>query len=222
PPPEQQHRWSDAWAPCETRGVYGPELRCAMTDREHQRTSERRDKVAEVPAAELSLATHTQTEHTAVLGQNIYLQHVPHHSNAVGLGNLCCNGPQPGVEVRARDATQLQRERHDLLRVDVRRSRWWRNGVDLAFAPERGDRQRCEQLFVISGEEEAVPLRAGAAAGPPHPLQQGRGAQGRTNLHHAIEVTDIYAELQGAGGDDDAIRLGGKGSLGCTALVQRE
>ena len=76
---------------------------------------------------------------------------------------------------------------------------------------ERGDRQRCEQLFVISGEEEAVPLRAGAAAGPPHPLQQGRGAQGRTNLHHAIEVTDIYAELQGAGGDDDAIRLGGKG-----------
>jgi hypothetical protein len=89
--------------------VYGPELRRAMTNREHQRTSERRDEVAEVPAAELSLATHTQTEHTAVLGQNAYLQHVPHHSNAVGLGDLRRNGPQPSVEVRACDATQLQR-----------------------------------------------------------------------------------------------------------------
>ena len=57
--------------------MYRPELRRAVTDREHQRTSERRDEVAEMPAAEISLATHTQTEHTAVFGQNAYLKHHP-------------------------------------------------------------------------------------------------------------------------------------------------
>ena len=147
--------------------MYVPKFRRAMTDREHQRTSERHDEVAEALAAKLSLTTLPQTEHTAVLGQNTYLQHVPDLSNAVGIGDLRCNGSQPDVEVRARGATQLQRERHDLLCVDMRRSYGRRNGLDHAFAPERGYRQRSEQLFVIGGEEEEVPLRAGTAAGRP-------------------------------------------------------
>jgi hypothetical protein len=56
----------------------------------------------------------------------------------------------------------------------MRRSRGRGNGLDHALAPERGDRQRSKQLFVIGGKEEAVPLRAGAPASPPSKQLQSR------------------------------------------------
>src|SRR5690242_14327907 len=131
-----------------------------------------------MPAAELALATLAEAQDAIVLSQNARLEHVPHHRNAVIFGYLRHDGAEPSIEVRARDATQLQCKPHNLLGVDMRWSGGWRHGIDHALVPKRSNGECGEQLLVIGGKKKAVPLCAGAAPGAPHPLQEGRDTPG--------------------------------------------
>jgi hypothetical protein len=75
----------------------------------------------------------------AAPSRNAGLKHVPYHRNAVVFGHLRHDGTKPSIEVRARNAAQLQCKRHNLLGEDMRRSGGRRDGIDHAFAPERGN-----------------------------------------------------------------------------------
>ena len=79
-----------------------------------------------------------------------------------------------------------------------------------------------EQALVGGGQEEAVARRARPPAGAAHPLQERRDGARGVDLDHAVEVADVDAQLQGAGGHDHAVAALGERPLGLPALVQAQ
>ena len=93
--------------------------------------------------------------------------------------------------------------------------------LDPAPAPQRAAaRPPAAAPSLVEGEEQAVAAGAGPPAGAAEPLQERRRrVRGRVDLDDPVEVADVDAELQGAGGDDDAVARLGERLLGAAALV---
>src|SRR5690606_14284353 len=73
------------------------------------------------------------------------------------------------------------------------------------FPPEDHERYRAQKRILGRGEEEAVSLTPGAAAGSAETLQEGGHRVRRIDLDHAVEVADVDAQLERARGDNHAV-----------------
>ena len=129
---------------------------------------------------------------------------------------------EPASELGPRDSPELERERHDLLREDVRGPRRRHDRLHDALPPEGCEREAGQELLVVGGEEEAVPRGAGPPPGPAHALEEGGNTWRGADLDDAVEIADVEAQLERRRGDDDAIGLRCEGRLGLPALVQGE
>ncbi len=96
------------------------------------------------------------------------------------------------------------------------------DGLDPSTAPQQQQRGGLEQGVAVAGEEEAVAGAAGPPAGAPESLQERRHGRGRVDLDDPVEVADVDAEFERAGGDDHAVAGLGERLLRATPLVGGE
>ena len=74
--------------------------------------------------------------------------------------------------------------------------------------------------LVRGRQEQTVAGRARPPARPPHPLEERRDGRRRVDLDHAVEVADVDAQLERAGGHDHAVPPLGEGAFGLMPLVE--
>ncbi|MEK8143645.1 hypothetical protein NKH18_21410 [Streptomyces sp. M10(2022)] len=79
------------------------------------------------------------------------------------------------------------------------------DGFHPAAGPLQKERCRGEQAFRVEREEEAVACGAGAAAGTPQTLEERGDGRRRVELDDAVQVPDVDAQFQRAGGNDHAV-----------------
>src|SRR5687768_953359 len=76
------------------------------------------------------------------------------------------------------------------------------DGFDPAATPQEQQRGGLDERVTVAGEEQAVTGSTGAAPAAAETLQKGcHGGRG-VDLDDAVEVADVDAQLEGAGGHD--------------------
>jgi hypothetical protein len=120
------------------------------------------------------------------------------------------------------DSPFLQAQREQLLGDDVPGLGRRGHRFDEAAAPGQEETGCAQQLLFFYGEEQAVPLGAGAPPAAAEALQEPRNGDRGIYLEDPIQVTDIYPEFQGRCGHDDAVPALGERLLCPASLIQGE
>src|SRR4051812_1686636 len=118
-----------------------------MPYRKQKGLAKRRDQVAEMSSPELVLSPSAEAENTCILGEDAGFEHVLKNCATFSLRHGISDIPEPGTDVRSWNTSQLKREGHDLLREEVCWSRWRNHRIDLALAPQGGQRQAGEEFL---------------------------------------------------------------------------
>ena len=92
---------------------------------------------------------------------------------------------------------------HDLLREDVEGTLGQGEGVELAPADRVEEGRALHEIVAAEGKEASLRGRLDAVTGAADPLQEGRDVAGRAELAHEVDVTDVDAELERRGGDEE-------------------
>src|SRR5664280_1244887 len=120
----------------------------------------------------------------------------------------------PGLSA---DPAVLQAQRKQLLS-----QRWCDDRFDVALGIQLKQAGGPQQLVVVGGQDQHAPGRAGPPAAAPEPLQQRGDGPRRAHLQHPVEVADVDTQLEGRGGDDDAVAGLDEGLLRLPSFVDRE
>jgi len=109
-----------------------------------------------------------------------------------------------------------------LLGDEMKGSGWRHDRLDVPLGPAEEHSGGAEQGIVAGGEDQRVAGGVGPAAGAPEALEErGDGGWG-VDLDDPVEVSDVDAELQGRGGDDDAVAVLGERLLSGRSLAGAE
>ena len=143
-------------------------------------------------------------------------------TRSAGMAAKGRDAAQPVEPVPPADAPLLQAQGQQLLGQDVVRLGRRDDRLDVAARPQLDQAGGPQQGLVVGGQEEAVAGRAGPPPGAAHPLEEaGHGGRG-VDLDDPVEVADVDAQLQRAGGHDDAVVPAGERLLGLPPLVQAQ
>lgn len=136
--------------------------------------------------------------------------------------------PVPPVRPHAiADPPLLQGESQELLSDDVTGARWRLYRLHIAGPPEPQKPCRHQKIVMIEREEQTVARGVRATACAPETLQERGDRPWRVDLDDTVQVTDVHAQFESRGGDDDAVtrlleRLFGSMSFLCREGGVRE
>src|SRR5215218_3532260 len=196
----------------------------AVADAEDGRRGERRQQLHEVPAAKDRLGLAADTQDAAVVHEE------PRGDQVVGdrghgRGSLRPERERLAEPLRpqlATDTAFLEAQREELLGDEMKGSGWRHDRLDIPLAPAEEHSGGAEQGIVAGGEDQRVAGGVGPAAAAPEALEErGDGGWG-VDLDDPVEVSDVDAELQGRGGDDDAVAVLGERLLSGRSLAGAE
>ncbi len=195
-------------------------LVAAVEDGELGRRGEDRGQLGEVPVAEAALRLRADEQHAAVGVQVAHADEVAHDRlRRTVEGREAVPLVHPGSVA---DPVLLKAVREQLLGDDVP---WLRRGDDRlhpAAAPQQQQPGGMHKRTLVQGEEQAVAGGTCPAACTAETLQERCDGSRSVDLDDPVEVADVDAQLQRAGGDDHAVPGLGEGLLRSVPLIDRQ
>jgi hypothetical protein len=121
------------------------------------------------------------------------------------LGQIAKGAPDGPGEPAALAAPLLEDQGHDLLGNHLIGLGWWADRLDIPVPPEQHQTSRAQEGLVAGGEEQTVTHGSRTPTGAAHALQEGGDGRRGVDLDDPVQIAHVDAELQRAGGDDDAV-----------------